>query len=146
MMFGKKSPGEQRNQVGVETQEVHAMPSSPISGSLEVVGIMGGRAKRGGRLVSGENHYPFLGVAPTPLRLARPRHIRGIPTDRIKFDVKTMNIASLPLPHFSPQSSQITKTVQEMNLEGWVLAGKTHHEGFFGLTPYTHLVFLRPRL
>ena len=145
-MFGKKSPREQRNQVGVETQEVHAMPSSPISESFEVVGHIEGMAKKGWRLVSRENHYLFLGVATTTLRFARPRQIRGIPTDRIKFDVKTMDIASLPLPHFSPQNSQITKTVQEMNREGWVLAGKTHHEGFFGLTPYTHLVFLRPRL
>jgi hypothetical protein len=120
------------------------MWSHPNSESAAVAGEIEEMARKGWRLVGRENDEGILGLtATTTLRFARPMAIRRIPIDRIKFEVKKVDVGYC---RAGTSSSQLQGTVQEMSREGWVLAGRTSHEGFFGFTAYTHLIFMRPKL
>jgi hypothetical protein len=144
-MFSSKGPVQRQNERGVETKEVHTMWSHPNSESAAVAHEIEEMARKGWRLVDRKNDEGMLlGLtATTTLRFARPTAIRGIPIDRIKFEVKKVDVGYC---RAGTSSSQLHGTVQKMSREGWALAGRTSHEGFFGLTAYTRLVFMQPRM
>jgi hypothetical protein len=128
----------------MERKEVYVGYSTPFSDSDEVAYEIKKMAQGGWVLVGRANSEGLFSFgAHTTLRFERPERINGNRISKMKFEVKTVDVG-----YCNPRdvSGSIKSALGKMEREGWIFAGRSNHEGFFGLTAYTRLTFMRPRL
>lgn len=129
----------------VETKSVTVGFSHPASDSPRVLSTIENSARRGWQYAGRKSSEGLFSIgASTTLMFRRPKFMLGKRTKQIKFDTK---VISSGYCHPSHTSDSMRTTIKEMAPQGWIYAGRTNHEGFFGFIGCkTCLIFMKPKV